>query len=57
MKALRNILNSAIAELGEDHDQVVALRAMLENRLNEHGASIENKVTVTSGAARIVNEF
>jgi len=56
MRELKNILNLATAELGEDHEQVVMLRSLLEARLNEHGLSIANKSTVTSGPVRVVNE-
>ena len=56
IQALRTILNTATAELGSDHDQVVMLRSLLEAKLNEHGASIDNKTVITTGPARIIDE-
>lgn len=56
MKALRTILKTAVAELGNDHEQVVMLKSLLEARLREKGSSIENVSVFTSGTVSIKDE-
>ena len=56
MGALKNILSSAIAELGAEHEHVVMLRSLLESRLQGHGVSLNNTSRVITGQVRVVNE-
>ena len=56
MRALRTTLKYAIAELGADHEQVVMLRSLLEAKLREHGASLNNTSTIVSGPVKIVDD-
>jgi len=56
LRELKDIVVSASLEFGKNHEQVVMLRALLDERLKEHGSSVANTVVFNSSTVNVTNE-
>jgi len=53
LRELKDIIVSASSEFGEDDDDVVMLKALMEKRLVEHGSSTHNVAGFVSGKVNV----